>query len=49
MIIMLLNKNLTEKIEAKKETFVIKGEADKFLKQEENNYNEQKCYSKFYK
>ncbi len=31
--------DLTEKVEAKKETFIIKGEADKFLKQEENNFN----------
>jgi len=39
--------DLTEKIEAKKETFVIKGEADKFLKQEENNYNEQNAIQNF--
>jgi len=39
--------DLTEKIEAKKETFVIKGEADKFLKQEENNFNEQNAIQNF--
>ena len=39
--------DLTEKIEAKKETFVIKGEADKFLKQEENNYNETNAIQNF--
>lgn len=39
--------DLTEKIEAKKETFIIKGEADKFLKQEENNYNETNAIQNF--
>lgn len=39
--------DLTEKIEAKKETFIIKGEADKFLKQEENNFNEQNAIQNF--
>lgn len=39
--------DLTEKIEAKKETFVIKGEADKFLKQEENNFNETNAIQNF--
>jgi len=39
--------DLTEKIEAKKETFIIKGEADKFLKQEESNFNEQNAIQNF--
>jgi hypothetical protein len=39
--------DLTEKIEAKKETFIIKGEADKFLKQEENNFNETNAIQNF--
>ena len=39
--------DLTEKIEAKKEIFIVKGEADKFLKQEENNYNEQNAIQNF--
>jgi len=39
--------DLTEKIEAKKEIFNIKGEADKFLKQEENNYNETNAIQNF--
>lgn len=39
--------DLTEKIEAEKETFIIKGEADKFLKQEENNFNEQNAIQNF--
>jgi hypothetical protein len=39
--------DLTEKIEAKKEIFIVKGEADKFLKQEENNYNETNAIQNF--
>lgn len=39
--------DLTEKIEAKKETLIIKGEADKFLKQEESNFNEQNAIQNF--